>query len=91
MTQTNQTTLKLPDPRPALSDLETIPKGQRTVKVSSLFADAEKRFLDSAAAVFVKSGDRTFLVHPSDSVPAGTVLFRDGAGQICGIPAVVGG
>lgn len=86
-----QTTLKLPDPRPTLSDLGIVPKKQRTVKVSSLFADAEKRLFDMAAAVFVRSGDRTFLVHRGDSVPAGTVLLRDDAGQICGIPVVAGG
>lgn len=86
-----QTTLKRPDPRPKLSDLEAVPRKQRTVKVSSLFADTEKRFLNAAAAVFVRSGNLTFLAHPGDLVPADAVLFRDGTGQICGIPAVVGG
>jgi len=91
MRPTNQKLLKRPDQRPALSDLESIPASERTVRVSSLLAGAEKKLLNAGSAVFVKSGKFTFLAHPNATVPADSQVCRSADGHVLGIPAVTGG
>jgi len=88
---TDQKLLKLPNPRPELSDLESVPAAERTVRVSSLLAGTEKRLLDTGSAVFIRSGERRFLAHRNDMVPADSEVMRGADGHVFGIPAVTGG
>jgi len=83
--------LKRPDPCPALTDIKSVPQAERTVRVSSLFGQADGRHRAVAAAVFVRSGERTFIVHQDETVPAGSVILRGADGHIFGIPVVAGG
>jgi len=83
--------LRRPDPFPELSEIGSVPQAERTVRVSTLFGPDDLGHKAVAAAVFVRSGDRTFLVHQNETVPADSAILRGADGHIFGIPAVSGG
>jgi len=77
--------LEEPWPRPILSDVKRIPDRERTVTVSSLLGCTDGECMKNVAAVYVRSGGRTFLVPRDASVPAGSTILRNHLGRQCGV------
>ena len=68
-----------------------LPKTGRMVTAKSLLPKEADILGKNSVALFVKFEDNVYAARPDELVPAESVIERDDAGQVCGIPAVTGG
>ena len=76
---------------PGFLESTQLPATKTRVTAKSLLPKEASHLGKTSVALFVKFEDNVYAARPDELVPAGAVIERDDAGQICGIPAVTGG